>query len=249
MTNRREFCALAGASLVSLSLATACKELPVQYQMREGRLSARPKEGVKTSATGQVKLGLERDAILHVPKDASSRSLPLLVMLHGATQNAEDMFWYLDTIPDETGVAILAPKSRDTTWDAIGGDFGTDVWFVNRALEKVFETIAIDPGKIAIGGFSDGASYGLSLGLINGDLFNRVVAFSPGFLVGGTTHGKPKVFVSHGTDDHILPIERCGRRISTDLKTKGYDVTFREFAGDHEIPRDIALEGLKFVST
>lgn len=251
MKNRREFCALAGASLISISFASSCRELPAPPQMREGRLTARPKAGVNTSVTGQLKLELDRnrETILQMPRNASSTPLPLLVMLHGATQNAEDMFWYLDTVPDETGVAVLAPKSSDTTWDAIGGDFGTDVWFLNRALEKVFENVAVDPARIAIGGFSDGASYGLSLGLINGDLFNRVVAFSPGFLVGGTKHGQPKIFVSHGTDDHILPIERCGRRISTDLKAKGYDVTFREFAGDHEIPKDIAREGLKFVSS
>jgi predicted esterase len=170
-------------------------------------------------------------------------------MLHGATQNAEDMFGYLDTVPDETGVVILAPKSRDTSWDAINSDFGTDVWFLNRALEKVFENVNVDPARIAIGGFSDGASYGLSLGLINGDLFTQLVAFSPGFLIKGPIHGRPRIFVSHGTDDHILPIDRCGRRISTDLKSKGYEVTFREFAGDHEIPKEIAREGLNFVTS
>jgi hypothetical protein len=41
------------------------------------------------------------------------------------------MFWYLDSAPDETGVAILAPNSRDTTWDAITGSFGPDVDFLN----------------------------------------------------------------------------------------------------------------------
>ncbi|HKV33951.1 MAG TPA: hypothetical protein VJP89_06515 [Pyrinomonadaceae bacterium] len=27
----------------------------------------------------------------------------------------------------------------------------------------------------------------------------------------------------------------------------GYDVTFREFDGDHEIPADVAREGLKWI--
>ncbi len=31
-------------------------------------------------------------------------------------------------------------------------------------------------------GFSDGASYALSLGVPNGDLFTHIVAFSPGFM-------------------------------------------------------------------
>jgi predicted esterase len=98
-----------------------------------------------------------------------------------------------------------------------------------------------------VGGFSDGATYALSLGLINGDFFKSIVAFSPGFVINGDAHGKPRIFISHGTSDHILPIDRCGRRLAGELKAKGYDVTFREFDGDHEIPADIARAGLSWV--
>jgi predicted esterase len=79
---------------------------------------------------------------------------------------------------------------------------------------------------------------------MNGDLFSRVVAFSPGFVIEGPPQGKPRIFISHGTADHILRIDLAGRRIAAELKAHGYDVTFREFAGDHEIPPDIAREGL-----
>ncbi len=218
--------------------------------MSDGRLTARPRNGVKTSATGEIKLGLdsERDAVLQIPKNAGQRPLPLFVMLHGATQSSDEMFWYLGATHEEAGIAVLAPNSRDTTWDAMGGgSFGIDVEYLNRALERVFETTAIDPARVSIGGFSDGASYGLSLGLINGDFFKSIVAFSPGFVISGDLHGQPRIYISHGTHDHILPIDRCGRRIAAGLKAYGYDVTFREFDGDHEIPADIAREGLSFV--
>jgi len=190
----------------------------------------------------------ERDAILQIPKNAGQSPLPLFIMLHGATQSADEMFWYLGSTHEEAGVAVLAPNSRDTTWDAMGDDgFGIDVEYLNRALERVFETTAIDPARVSIGGFSDGASYGLSLGLINGDFFNSIVAFSPGFVISGELHGQPRIYISHGTHDHILPIDRCGRRIAAGLKDYGYDVTFREFDGDHEIPADVASEGLSWV--
>jgi len=195
-------------------------------------------------------LGLERyrDAILQLPKNAGESPLPLLVMLHGATQSAEDMFGYLGSSHEEAGIAVLAPNSRGTTWDAMGGGpFAEDVNHLDEALERVFETTAIDPAHIAVGGFSDGASYALSLGLINGDFFNSIVAFSPGFVIGGDIHGQPSIYISHGTYDQILPIDRCGRRIASSLKARGYDVTFREFEGDHEIPADVAREGLSWV--
>ena len=120
--------------------------------------------------------------------------------------------------------------------------------FVNRGLERVFDTVAADPARIAVGEFSDGATYALSLGLINGDLFRRVVAFSPGFLIEGTPNGTPQVFISHGVADPILPIDRCSRLIVSGLRKRGYDVTLREFDGGHEVPADIARDGMRWVA-
>ena len=246
--SRREFCVVAGSAAASFIAGGACRFGGSEFA-GFGRFSARPRAGVKTSGSGELRLGLdrERDAILHLPPNGSSSTLPLLVMLHGATQSAEDMFWYLGKTPEEAGIAVLAPNSRGTTWDAIGGDFGPDVDFVNRALDRVFETTAIDPARVSIGGFSDGASYAISLGLINGDLFHSVIAFSPGFVIQRKAQGNPRFFISHGTRDHILPIDSCGRRIAFTLQFGGYDVTFREFDGNHEIPADIAREGLRWV--
>jgi predicted esterase len=248
--NRREFCLLAGSTIAATALDSACSDIGASVFAREGRLMARPHEGVKTSANGVVALsfGHDRHALLFLPKRAVQSPVPLLLMLHGATQDAQDMFDYLGTTPEEAGVAVLAPKSRDTTWDAIGGSFGEDVDFLNAALERVFSTAAIDPARISIGGFSDGASYAISLGIINGDLFRSVAAFSPGFVISGTPHGKPRIFISHGRNDHILPIDSCGRRVAAGLIARGYDVTFREFEGDHEIPAVIAREGMLYVA-
>lgn len=249
---RREFCAIAATASVSLALGSACTPSG-SLVSNDGRLTARPYPGVTTTPADRIIVKVEsaderRDAILQLPKTENRTTLlPLFVMLHGATQSAEDMFWYLGEAPQETGVAVLAPNSLDTTWDAIGGDFGTDVEHLNRVLEGTFKLAAIDPARVSIGGFSDGASYAISLGLINGDLFRSIVAFSPGFVVDGTPHSRPRIFISHGTNDHILPIDRCGRRIASSLQARGYDVTFREFDGDHEIPSDVVREGLRFL--
>ena len=135
--------------------------------------------------------------------------------------------------PDDVAAAIL--------WIAIA-------FAGTLALARVFETVATDPARLCIGGFSDGATYAVSLGLINGDLFPRVAAFSPGFVIPGATHGKPRFFVSHGSADKILPIDRCSRVIVSRLQTRGYDVTFREFDGGHDIPPAIAREGMTWIA-
>lgn len=53
---------------------------------------------------------------------------------------------------------------------------------MDKALQSVFERYTINPQQCSIGGFSDGASYALSIGTTNGELFSHIVAFSPGFM-------------------------------------------------------------------
>ena len=115
---------------------------------------------------------------------------------------------------------------------------------IDRALEHVFSRYAVDLERLAIGGFSDGASYALSLGITNGDLFTHAIAFSPGFMAPAGQSGSPRIFVSHGTRDNVLPIDSCSRRIVPQLERAGYDVLYREFEGGHTISPEIALEAV-----
>lgn len=247
---RRRFAAVAGGAFASFAFSDGC-DARVASPFGDGRLTARPRKDVATTsgdARRALRLDSSRDAILQLPSTAAAGPLPLLVIFHGAGGAGERMLQRVAPAADEAGVAVLAPDSRGGTWDAIRGDFAADVGFVDRALARVFETVSIDPDRVAAGGFSDGATYALSLGLINGDLFRRLIAFSPGFIVGGEPHGHPKVFISHGTSDPILPIDQCSRVIVPRLRQLGYDVTFKEFDGRHEVPPAIAREALKWMA-
>lgn len=92
-----------------------------------------------------------------------------------------------------------------------------------------------------VGRFSDGASFALSVGLTNGDLFTEIIAFSPGFVVPRERRGKPRVFISHGTRDQVLPIDRTSRRIVSTLRQAGYNVEYLEFDGPHSVPPAVTL--------
>jgi phospholipase/carboxylesterase len=113
------------------------------------------------------------------------------------------------------------------------------VAFLDNALNDVFATFVVDPGRIAIAGFSDGASYALSLGLVNGALFSDILAFSPGFAAPSQTEDEPRIFISHGRQDPILPFERCGDRLAAVLQQSGYDVDYRPFSGGHVVPAEM----------
>jgi phospholipase/carboxylesterase len=234
-----------GGALAALAALPACTAGAVPPQPNRARVTARPPAGTTTAAAGQRALGLDaRDAMLRIPPNAGAAPLPLLVLLHGASSSGEIQLGRISAACDATGLAVLAPSSRGGTWDAIRGDFGVDPAFIDRALAKAFTLVNVDPRRIVLGGFSDGATYALSLGLINGDYFARIVAFSPGFVVDGEPHGRPPIYISHGLSDPILPIDKCSRRIVPALTARGYDVTFREFDGVHEIAPAVATEAL-----
>src|SRR5918997_1310676 len=109
---------------------------------------------------------------------------PLVLLLHGAGEDARDGLAQLRGQADEAGIVLLASSSRGPTWDSIlaRGRYGQDAAAIDRALGHAFSRCKVDPERVALAGYSDGASYALSLGLANGDLFSHVLAFSPGFL-------------------------------------------------------------------
>jgi phospholipase/carboxylesterase len=160
---------------------------------------------------------------------------PLLLAFHGATMSVSESLEANQEAATAAGVVLVAPSSEDITWDAIHGGYGVDLNRANDALTHVFQHCAIDPRRIAIWGFSDGATYAVSLGLVNGDLFTHIIAHSAGFIIPGEPHGRPSVFIAHGTRDRILPIDRCGRLIAAQLQHDGYSVQFVEFDGGHTI--------------
>jgi phospholipase/carboxylesterase len=244
---RREFGAVAAGAVASLAMGGSCEGEP--QPGNDGFVGARPRVGIRTTGSGSRRLGLgARDAVFHLPSKHSDSPLPLLVLLHGAGGGGSGILRRLGSLVDEAGIAVLAPDSRDSSWDVLRGGLGPDVTFINEALQRVFESTSVDPARVAIGGFSDGASYALTLGLMNGELFRRIIAWSPGFIAPGAARGRPRVFVSHGTRDEILPIDRCSRVLVPQLQRLGYEVTFREFDGGHTVPPDLAREGLRWAA-
>lgn len=215
---------------------------------REARLHARPGKAGGAGPVGQQRLafGNPRDSYFYVPQryDAAQPT-PLVLLLHGAGGHAHHGLDLLEHLADDHNLLLVAPASTAPTWDVIAArTYGPDVLLTDQALDHVFRRYAVDSARLAIGGFSDGASYALSLGLANGDLFSHVIAFSPGFIAQLTPVGQPQIFVSHGTRDNVLPIDPCSRHVVSRLKRAEYDVTYREFDGGHAIPGDIARDAV-----
>jgi phospholipase/carboxylesterase len=220
----------------------------LRFRLRPAAGSGQGSDGDRDEPLG-LGTGTGRDGLLYVPATAAPGA-PLLVFLHGASGSGRGHLRAVLAAADRYGVVLVAPDSRHpSTWDLIADRrFGPDVAFLDRVLDAVVDDLAldVDTTRLAVGGVSDGASYALSLGLSNGDVFPTVIAFSPGFLVVPRPVERPRVFVSHGMQDAILPIDACSRSFVPALREAGYDVHLHEFDGGHTVPPAVSDLGLRW---
>ena len=198
-----------------------------------GTTGSTPAADACSPGVHELTLGNGQPARMHVTPGDGQRAL--IVALHGAGGTPSGALEAFSGAWDEPGLVLIAPASKGQTWSILRSQQDLDLESVNLALAEAYERCTIDRRRIAVGGFSDGATYALSLGVSNGDLFPAVIAFSPGGIVAGEQRGVPRFFVSHGTLDSVLPIAQAGDAVVRKLRRAGYPVTYRRFRGDHEV--------------
>ncbi len=210
------------------------------------RLNARPTAVPLALEGGLHEIAAPNTAGLAYVPEGPERyaTLPLLLFLHGASRTIEQFVDAFRPACDAAGVMLLAPYSAFGTWDAIrnNGVFAEDVLGLNSALTWAFERVPVAPTKVAISGFSDGATYAIAMGRGNGELFQKVVAFAPGYVLPIEAQGLPPMIIAHGTNDPVLSYQYCRDVIVPSLSSLGHTVEFRSFEGQHAVPLSIATE-------
>lgn len=248
---------LAAAALATAAVLTSClgdSTSPREFRVEDATLLSRPATpGAQGPAPGfmSLELGNQRDGFIYVPTTYDHATpMPLVVLLHGAGETS--LQWQTDdfsALAEDFGIIIMAPDSRLRSWDFLNeGRFFGDVVFIDAALARTFALCNVDPARVALAGFSDGASYALSLGLINGDLFTKLTAFSPGIVFAPVRRGQPDIFISHGSTDPVLPVANTRDNIVPLLREAGYMVEFVEFNGNHSLPLSVARSAFAFIA-
>lgn len=211
------------------------------------RLRSRPGKPRQRVTPGRQAFGLggSRDGFLSVPPSYQpGTAIPLILMLHGSHMQSAHFTKFCESAAKD-GIAVAVPESRGLTWDGVRGGFGPDIEFLDRVLASVFDRLAVDPRRLAIAGFSDGASYALSVGLSNGDLFSHVIAYSPEYLNAPARYGKPPIYITHGARDPVLSVNST-EGVVRRLQGAGYQVEFKEFSGGHFMPADLVKESFRW---
>ena len=192
---------------------------------------------------------------------APAAPAPLLVLFHGAGMSGSDFIEGMRQEADRCGCAMLAIQSQETTWDLTASlaealrkgrkaasdvQFGSDADRVERGLAEMLGRAEIDRSRIVPVGFSDGASYALSLALANPRLFRSAVAIAPGFVVPPARQVLTQnIFIAHGKADRVLPFDDARQAVVTPLQQAGYRVTFHAFEGGHAIDRQSLRTGIR----
>jgi phospholipase/carboxylesterase len=245
-----------GAALAACDVRRSTE--PVENpNLTAGRLTARIVAPTKSAPAGLTVQRLSENGRpfgMYVPSTYDpAKPAAVTVLLHGSGSSGEEMALNFKDYAEAANLVILAPNSRAPTWDLIlFNQFGADLLFMDAMLKWAFDRINVDPARLSISGFSDGATYAVWVGLKNGDLFSRLAAFTPCTTIPRTRTGMPEVFVSHGLDDTVAPIETCSRTMVPNLEEAGYDVLYVEYpapeGNGHFMTPPVITQGMDWLS-
>jgi predicted esterase len=182
---------------------------------------------------------------MRVTPGAVSARKALLLVLHDAGGSEDDALALFRAGWGSPGLVLVAPGARSTKWSFERGR-GDDLATVGHALTQAFSRCPIDPAQVGIGGFAEGATSALSLGITNGRLFHAVVALSPGSIDKQKRVGQPRVFVAHGTGDRVHPFASTRDVLVPELRRQGYSVTFHPFSGGHTVPAEVSRAAVRW---
>lgn len=190
-----------------------------------------------------------RNVDLYVPASYSpSTPTALVMMFHGAGGFSRDFLMNFDDVAEATGVALVGFSSFSNSWDAVLADkYSVDLDMIDLAIATACDFVRVDSRRVGLAGFSDGATYALGIGRANGEIFSRVAAFSPGYLLKAVERGLPSFFVTHGKQDPILDIDAGSREIVRVLRNK-YAVEYHEFDGGHYVPLALATDAFHWLA-
>ena len=168
----------------------------------------------------------ERDYLLHVPRQSPTnilgraRRFPLLIVLHGSGATGEtvreqsgmdsvaEAHRFLAAYPDASG-ELFGLSSDWNAGECCGGahlDQVNDVAFLRAIIADVSSRLPVDPRRIYIAGFSDGARMAYRAGCEMASEVAAIAAVAGNLVAARCIPARQlPVIAFHGTADHEVP--------------------------------------------
>ncbi len=231
--------------IISIGILPGCKQ--AQQVKQSETLSVEAEEPVFSSFEYEVR-----------EPTIKSDHPPLLLLLHGRGSNELDLLSFTEAFTKE--MVVVSPRApielgKDRySWYTLDRSTGELVynaeeleWSCNDLIE--FTTSMIDryqanPEKVYVAGFSQGSILSLGLALRHPDIFKAGMCWSGQLydefktnLTKFNPKEGPKLFVSHGNNDNVLPAKHVKADVEY-LKSLGYQVTERYYDSGHTISQE-----------
>ncbi len=209
---------------------------------------------IKDDPKANIELSLAHQ--IHEPAEGS-KDAPLLILLHGRGSNEGNFISMAPNLDPKLrvvsvrGPLILRPGSF-AWFDLQRGQNGLRKYEENEVLamsdqlidfiEELISKYGLEPSKIFIGGFSQGAIMSLGTGLRHPGVIDGVLCLSgalyPEFMKDfklKKEHEELSILVTHGRKDNVLSFDHINEAVDL-LKQKGLDVSFKHYDSAHTFP-------------
>ena len=205
---------------------------------------------------------------VHVAPDDEPENAPAVFVLHGRGADEEDLLPVAQRLPDGLRVVSLRapdPLQGGYTWyelDLSGSlessqpdaaEFRRSLDLVVESVDAAVEAYDLDPDRLGLLGFSQGAITSLSLVLEEPERYAWVVALH-GYLADAHAdlepdgiEGKP-VFVGAGAGDRVIPESRSAAAADR-FEDIGAAVTRGSYPGGHGIGQQELRDVVAFVES
>ena len=177
---------------------------------------------------------------------------PAIIAIHGRGTNENDLVPLVLSL-SLPNVLLVSPRAPfpfpygGFVWYDLAHEgipepnaFRTSIGTLQKFVEEVKEGYPVDSERLLLLGFSQGTVMAYATALLDPTSFLGVAALSgyiphqSGLPLKLTNLNGFPVFISHGTDDPIIPV-RLGREASELLKRARATVTYREYPMGHEV--------------
>lgn len=154
---------------------------------------------------------------------------PMILLLHGYGSNEQDLFSFASELPKDYYIIsarapfVIGPGGfawYEINFDQDANKFSNDLQAIESRdlivsfIDELLLKYSIDPEKVNLVGFSQGAILSYSIALCYPEKVHNVVAlsgyFNPKIMKEGFENNdfsKLKIFASHGSVDQVIPVQ------------------------------------------
>ena len=168
-----------------------------------------------------------------VPKTTGDQRLPCLVFLHGMGGNMKACLWLLSKLSEQNHCIVIAPTFGIGNWDRAGSGK-----FVDAVVHEAMTAMPIDPKRIFLMGYSNGAMGVTRAAIADPKLYRGLIYLSAVTDDdSASTDQLPKgeqgqrILFLHGAGDRRIPWELVAKA-SEPLGRRGYKVQLKVFSDD-----------------